>query len=1171
MEYKEREIRLQFLDEAGEYLDSLEGAILGVAQRGVDNADMNVALRATHSIKGGAALMGYGLTSDLAHRLEDALKVVKINRSEGVTSDVESQLLSAMDAIRQIVERDRNSTPLDDSWVDGFVMPIFDSLYTTLGEPSAEDAASMIDADEGQDVLPLIFQTEVEGAIERLEALLEERPEDLQLEAVVMAQELSAIGEMLDLPRFIQLCQSVEAFAAGATSHRQLQEVGQSTLQAWRRAQALVITGNIESMPTALTDISFELADLEVGSDVLGHDFGRASDLAASEKTATDSAFAFGDEDDAAVGDLLAGLAETDDALVSDMFAGLGNEDDALINDVFADLHTDSASIDPVEMDQIATSQIENSQIETGRPDVREEDAFAGVFSNADRQTSHEDTIKQQSQTSGTEFRFSETPKAQAEETEFSDNTVRVSVRKLNELNDYFGELTIERNRLETEVKRMRKLVKNLGQKLRSLSEVNEDVQDLYVQQPNSTQFLLAGQISSNALPGGTFASISEQLGLQQPNSVSSAAQVIAQKVSTNGTTNGVTNGNTTRPASPQGLPSNAAHHRSENGLEKELEDEFGSAAEQASGSTFRHRFDSLEFDRYSNEHLPFRQIVESVVKLQEVADDIELSVDKTEQTARVIHRTARHLQRTLNYLRMRPLSDITSRFPRALRELEIEHGKSVKLMLDGENTLIDRNILEALSDPLMHIVRNAFDHGIETPQRRERQGKSGRGTIAIRAFNRSSRTIITVSDDGNGIALDKIRDRAQSMGLDAELLRSASEAELLSLIFEPGFSTSKEVTALSGRGVGMDVVRNNLTQIRGDISVDTAAGKGTTFTLSVPYSLSITRVMLAEGNRMLVAIPTDMIEEISLCEPEDVYKTDGKPILHFRGGAVRLIQLSNWLSFNCTRQIDTLEQTPSLNQPSVMIFRMGDQRLGLQIDRSWGEQEVAVRRVEGPIALPAGFSNCTILGDGRVVPLMSLPDLARWVLNCEGTGINSAAALYSNPVLNGAMDPVSLQMTPDRVRHQPRFLVVDDSVNVRRLLALTLEKVGYEVIQARDGQDALEKLETGVEIDSIVCDVEMPRMDGYSLLSKLRSTPEFMKTPVTMLTSRSGEKHRNLAMDLGATAYFSKPYQEQSLLKSLADSLAKATREATRDAARDAAKKATRKATNEGYQEGYQ
>ncbi|MEO1792764.1 MAG: response regulator, partial [Cyanobacteria bacterium J06629_19] len=1131
MEDKEREIRLQFLDEAGEYLDTLEGALLGVAQRGVDNHEMNAALRAAHSIKGGAALMGYGLTSDLAHRLEDSLKVVKINRGEGVTSDVEGQLLSGIDAIRQIVERDRTQQPIDDNWVGSFVTPIFDGLYDTLGEPSAEDAASMMDADEGQDVMPLIFQTEVESSLERLEALLEERPVNLQEEVVVMAQELSALGEMLDLPPFIQLCQSVETYAAKAESNTQLQEVGQKALQVWRRAQALVVTGNADSMPSDLNGVSFGLIDIEVdGTAVNGQ-----------SATSVDDVQTLGDENDDLVGSVF----------------DFGEEDDALVDSVFANLDQTEDQTETADVDLLDAETVDNSQLDEGFGEGFDEggadsfggstvggstvapeapligtddsqpsadaDAFAGVFDE-------DETVKKSQQTpgrSGTEFRFSEAPKVQSDAPDLADNTVRVSVRKLNDLNDYFGELTIERNRLEAEVKRMRSLVKNLGQKLRSLDEINDDVKDIY-EQPNGP-FLLTGSAPSNALPGSAYG------GSIEFGSINTASEF--------GSINTASEFGSIDTDTPDvGEPAS-------NGAENTAQNSAASTSTNGNGtsSEFRKDFDSLEFDRYNDAHLPFRQIVESVVKLQEVADDIELSVDKTEQTARVIHRTARHIQRNLNQLRMRPLSDITNRFPRALRELEIEHGKSVSLQLEGENTLIDRNILESLNDPLMHIVRNAFDHGIEQPNTRESQGKGGTGTIEIKAFNRSNRTVITVKDDGNGIALEKIRDRAQSMGLDADLLSVATEAELLSLIFEPGFSTSDQVTALSGRGVGMDVVRNNLTQIRGDISVDTEAGKGTTFTISVPYTLSVTRVMLAEGNRMPVALPTDMIEEVTIVDLEDMYETDGKPMFHFKGDAVRLIKLSNWLAFNCTRQIDSLEEAPNMDRPSVLIFRLNEQRIGLQVERSWGEQEVAVRRVEGPIALPAGFSNCTILGDGRVVPLVSLSDLARWVLSCEGSDINSASALYSNPVVSGTMDAASLRIVPEKtVNRRSRFLVIDDSVNVRRLLALTLEKVGYEVIQARDGRDALDKLETGVEIDSVVCDVEMPRMDGYSFLSKLRAMDRFTDIPVTMLTSRSGDKHRQLAMNLGATAYFSKPYQERVLLKSLAENLAQYLANAT-------------------------
>ncbi|MEO1182827.1 MAG: ATP-binding protein [Cyanobacteria bacterium J06636_28] len=330
------------------------------------------------------------------------------------------------------------------------------------------------------------------------------------------------------------------------------------------------------------------------------------------------------------------------------------------------------------------------------------------------------------------------------------------------------GDLTIERHRLDSEVKRLRTLVKLLNERLRSLEESEEDLRDAYDKTANDNQLLLPAANGHNG-SGGNALTLYD----------------------------GADNGATT------------------------------------SG------FDALEMDRYDARHLPFRDMMETSVRLREVADDLEISVDIAEQSSRNLQRTTRQLQRNLNKLRMRPLSDITDRFPRALRELSLEFGKPVELKVEGDKTLVDRNILESLNDPLMHILRNAFDHGIETPDDRRAAGKPEQGTITINAQQRSSRTIITIRDDGRGIPLEKIRARAQEMGLDESLLATASETDLLSLIFEPGFSTASQVTTLSGRGVGMDVVRNNLEEIRGDVSVATQSGQGSTFTISVPYTLS--------------------------------------------------------------------------------------------------------------------------------------------------------------------------------------------------------------------------------------------------------------------------------------------------------------------------------------------
>ncbi|MBV8887690.1 MAG: chemotaxis protein CheW, partial [Chroococcidiopsidaceae cyanobacterium CP_BM_RX_35] len=402
----------------------------------------------------------------------------------------------------------------------------------------------------------------------------------------------------------------------------------------------------------------------------------------------------------------------------------------------------------------------------------------------------------------------------------------------------------------------------------------------------------------------------------------------------------------------------------------------------------------------------------------------------------------------------------------------------------------------------------------------RQACGKPEQGTIEVSALVRGNQALICVKDDGGGIVLDKIRRQANQLGLDATAIAAASDEELLTLIFEPGFSTAEQVTTLSGRGVGLDVVRTNLRQIRGDIKVETQQGVGTTFTLSVPLTLSVTQVLLVESNRMLMAFPTDAIEEVLLLNPEQILKIADKEVISWAGTMAPLIRLSHWLKFKCPQPTVDFEDMPSVSAPTVLMLAHNNELVGLQVDRCWGEQEVAIRQVEGNIAMPSGFSGCTILGNGRVVPIVSVPTLLHYIASCkQSSDWEPEAKSPINSVPSSQKDTI---------------LVVDDSINVRRFLSLTLEKAGYRVEQAKDGQDALEKLTNGLPVRAIVCDIDMPRLNGYGLLAKVKSDPAFKQLPIAMLTSRSSEKHRQLAMDLGATVYFSKPYNEQELIKTL-------------------------------------
>ncbi len=1082
---KELEIKRQFLDEAQEYLDDLDTAFLGMADQKVDASKINAALRAAHSIKGGAGMMQFTVLSDLAHRIEDSLKVLKIQRDQPLDGSLETLALNAVNSMRQVVNRDRlsllqsSSESMDSPWLKDSVLPLFDQLRDRLGVPQDDDAASMLSSDEGQDIVPMIFGTEVEGCLQRLEAVLADPQQPcLREEVTILSQELGGLGEMLQLGEFSQLCESVLAIASHCTED-QVCATAIAALDAWRTTQHLVLSGQLTQLPTSLE--GFEFGGFEIGVETVE------------------------DEEDAFSWDQAIAAAEAELVTLPDFERSLANAV-SMMPDVISDAISDTAS--DVMPDTIFSEfQTVNSEVVS---DVAFGEASSNGFNNSfntEFNTSFDVASSTTPITSGRPETIEVTPdhfqanKESSSQPNLADDdaTVRVSVRQLNQLNDLFGELAIERNGLDLYFKRLNSLMRLLGDRVKQLDQTNIEVRNLY----DRTSKSQSGDASEE-----------RSRETRSIKGVDPFDAVPTSEVRIPAT--GLRLGSYADPATIADQSPEA------NTGSNQIESNGETSQQSLEMATLKAGFDDLELDRYSELHSLSQQIMETVVQIQEVTSDLNLSIDDASQTTRNLNKTAKQLQTRLTQLRMRPLADVTDRFPRALRDLSLQYGKRVKLQVTGGNLLVDRNILEALQDPLMHLLRNAFDHGIETPDARRSIGKAEEGTIEIKAIHRGNRTEILIQDDGNGIPLNKIRQRAEQMGLDAGLLNSASEADLLSLIFEPGFSTSDSVTKLSGRGVGMDIVRDNLKQIRGDISVSTQPGLGTTFKLSLPYTLSIVRILLAESQGMLLGLPNDAIDAVQLFDPDMLHVINGREYITHQNESIPLLRLGQWLHFNCVRQPQSLETPASLNAPTLLFTQRGNEREALLVDRCWGEQEVALRRIEAPLALPTGFSGCTILGDGRVVPLVNVTELLHWMSTYA-----AGADLQSIPEAN-------FNLPARSSTNKSTILIVDDSINVRRFLALTLERAGYRVEQAKDGQDALEKLEAGLQVSAIICDIEMPRLDGFGVLNRLRSIPHLKHLPVALLTSRSGEKHRRLATSLGATAYFTKPYSEQDLLTTL-------------------------------------
>jgi two-component system, chemotaxis family, sensor histidine kinase and response regulator PixL len=547
---------------------------------------------------------------------------------------------------------------------------------------------------------------------------------------------------------------------------------------------------------------------------------------------------------------------------------------------------------------------------------------------------------------------------------------------------------------------------------------------------------------------------------------------------------------------------------------------------ESASNSTVEEKFDSLEMDRYTDLHLLSQEQMETIVQLQEVTTDMDFSVQEMGQVIRNLNYTTRELQQNVTRSQMRPFAELVGRFPRLIRDLSSQHNKPVDLVIEGKLTQLDRQAIEYLSDPLTHLLRNAFDHGLEDAATRQAAGKPAVGKIILKASQKGNQTIITITDDGGGINTQKIRDRLLKMGLSTAEVQKLSDTDTLDAIFEPGFSTADHVTELSGRGVGMDVVRSNLQQIRGDIQVSTKLGQGTTFTLAVPLSLLVMRVIIVESGGLVFAVPVHSIKEIIQYDGTTITKSNQQELLAWNNQAVHLIRPGQHLSFQRPSKPFEMSGTAKIQHPTVLIFEEANKLAGIYLEKYWHEQEVAIRTVNSSIPLFSGFTGSTVLGDGRVIPLIEPNAFYKGL-------VRQQRAAFTTSTISA--DPINLPSTTFPHTTTSTILVVDDSVNVRRYLAGFLERNGYRVEEAKDGQDAVDKLRGGLEAKAVICDVEMPRLDGYGVLSEIKSEAQFADLPIAMLTSRSNDKHRQLAMKLGAAAYFSKPFNEQEMLQTLA------------------------------------
>ncbi|MFZ3002392.1 MAG: Hpt domain-containing protein [Undibacterium umbellatum] len=537
--------------------------------------------------------------------------------------------------------------------------------------------------------------------------------------------------------------------------------------------------------------------------------------------------------------------------------------------------------------------------------------------------------------------------------------------------------------------------------------------------------------------------------------------------------------------------------------------------------------FDPLEFDRFTRLQELTRMMAESVSDVATVQTNLTRTIDGASNDLLVQARLTRDLQQDLMRVRMIPFASISERLYRVTRQTSKEVDKRVNLDIRGATVEMDRGVLEKMAGPFEHLLRNAIVHGIESRENRRNQGKEETGELLIEIRQEGNEVVIRFSDDGQGLNLTRIREKALSVGLITNE-DTPGDVETANMIFEPGFSTATEITELAGRGVGMDVVRSEAASLGGRVEVISNEGKGAEFTIRMPLTLAVTQVVLLSSGGRTFAVPSVLVEQVQQLKSNALANAYNDGAVMWQGQRVTLYYLSSMLGQD--------DATPMTQQYSpLLIMKSGGERVAIHVDDVLGNREVVVKNIGPQLARMTGIAGATVLGSGEIVLILNPVPLAQRMehehARLQQLGTEAIPDMGAVANLQSATEVAEVKTQPVQgLRTQHTVMVVDDSLTVRRVTQRLLTREGFQVILAKDGIDALEQLQS-VTPDVMLVDIEMPRMDGFDLTRNVRSDSRTSHIPIIMITSRTADKHRNYAKELGVNEYFGKPYREDDLL----------------------------------------
>ncbi|TLD97338.1 hybrid sensor histidine kinase/response regulator [Helicobacter jaachi] len=492
--------------------------------------------------------------------------------------------------------------------------------------------------------------------------------------------------------------------------------------------------------------------------------------------------------------------------------------------------------------------------------------------------------------------------------------------------------------------------------------------------------------------------------------------------------------------------------------------------------------------ERYDGEKF-LEDLNQVVASISSVTTDVQLAVMKT---------------------RMQPVGKVFNKFPRMVRDLSRELGKNIDLVITGEETELDKSIVEEIGDPLVHIIRNSCDHGIEKPEERVAAGKPETGTVTLKAYNEGNHIVIEISDDGKGLDAEMLKQKAIEKGVISEReADSMSEKEAFSIIFKPGFSTAAAITNVSGRGVGMDVVKTNIEKLNGIIDIESEKGVGTTQKLKIPLTLAIIQALLVAVQEEYYAIPLSSVIETVRVSQDEIYTVDGKSVLRLRDEVLSIVRLADIFKVD-----SVLENT---NEVYVVVIGLAEQKMGVIVDYLVGQEEVVIKSLGYYLKGTEGIAGATVRGDGKITMIV---DVAAMMEMAKEVKVNITKLAEENAV--------------SKTKHSPSdyvVLAIDDSNTDRAIMKKCLKTLGVTVLEASNGLEGLDIVKNGdKQLDAVLVDIEMPKMDGYTFASEVRKYNKFKNLPLIAVTSRNSKTDRMRGVESGMTEYITKPYTPEYL-----------------------------------------